>query len=297
MLENVIIGKNLMVIEEEAFYECRSLKSITIPEGVTSIGRNAFYWCSSLDIIHNNSNLELTLGSYDNGCVAYYADAICDKNGNITYKKEKNDEMEYLYTYDDFLFQKDSSGEYSLISYLGTNDTITLPIDINGSAYEITMKRSAKNVIIPNGIVSIEDNAFSNCWFLESITIPDSVTSIGNRAFSSCKSLESITIPDSVISIGERAFYDCSSLTSITIPDSVISIGDEAFADCTSLTSITIPDSVTSIGDRALIYCNSLVDITFDGTKDEWKAIKKGSSWDSFTGYYTVHCTDGDIKK
>ena len=114
------------------------------------------------------------------------------------------------------------------------------------------------NIVIPNSVKGIGDNAFYGCTGLTSITIPDSVTSIGESAFEDCDSLTSITIGNSVTSIGAWAFYDCSRLTSISIPDSVTSIGDSAFSYCRSLTSIDIPDSVTSIGVDAFEGCNSL---------------------------------------
>ncbi len=64
------------------------------------------------------------------------------------------------------------------------------------------------------------------------VVIPDGVTSIGNNAFAWCKSLTSITIPNSVTRIGDWAFAWRKSLTSITIPDSVTSIGKDAFFGC-----------------------------------------------------------------
>ena len=90
------------------------------------------------------------------------------------------------------------------------------------------------------------------------VIVPDGVTSIGEYAFSRCSKLTSITIPNSVTSIGEWAFSGCSGLTSITIPNSVTSIGDFAFSGCNGLTSITIPNSVTSIGNGAFGYCFKL---------------------------------------
>ena len=118
------------------------------------------------------------------------------------------------------------------------------------------------NLVIPEGVTSIGDDAFKYCSSLESITIPDSVTSIGNKAFYGCESLKSVTIGKSVTSIGFEAFRGCKSLTSITIPASVTSIGWSAFSWCTSLTSITIPDNVTSIGNYAFSGCTSLTSIT-----------------------------------
>ena len=70
-----------------------------------------------------------------------------------------------------------------------------------------------------------------------------------------------------------------------------------AFEGCSNLTSVTIPDSVTSIGNYAFKDCSNLTEITFTGTKEQWKNIKKGSYWNSGTGNYTVHCSDGYLLK
>lgn len=146
-------------------------------------------------------------------------------------------------------------------------------------------------------VSTILDEAFKDSENLKTITIPDSVTNIGYKAFYNCQGLTSITIPDIVNSIGDSAFYSCTGLTSITIPDSVNSIGGFAFRGCTGLTSITISNSVTSIGANAFFGCSNLTSITFKGTKTQWFAITKKSSWNVQTGDYVVHCTDGDILK
>ncbi len=124
-------------------------------------------------------------------------------------------------------------------------------------------------------VTTIGGSAFSQCYFLTTITLPDSVTSIGDGAFAMC-SLTSITLPDSITSIGDSAFYMCIGLTEITLPDSVTSIGDSAFFMC-SLTEITLPDSVTSIGDSAFSFCNKLTTITVtEGSYAEQYCIDNG---------------------
>ena len=114
---------------------------------------------------------------------------------------------------------------------------------------------SITKVVIENGVTSIGNWAFENCFSLTSITILDGVRYIGNCAFLCCTSLTSITIPDSVTSIGDEAFEGCTSLTSVTIGNGVTSIGYKAFAYCRLLESVTIPDGVTGIGDSAFHSC------------------------------------------
>ncbi len=100
-----------------------------------------------------------------------------------------------------------------------------------------------------------------------------------------------------VTSIEYATFRGCSSLTSITIPYSVTSIESSAFSRCSGLTSITIGSGVTSIRGNAFYNCYSLTNITFQGTKAEWKAIKKEFHWDYETSNFIVQCTDGKLDK
>ena len=142
-----------------------------------------------------------------------------------------------------------------------------------------------KTILLPEGMTSIGDGAFSWCIAIKTISIPNSVKTIGYAAFTSCDSLTFINfgtnithigpvafagcsaitilnIPNSVTSIGADAFLYCSSLTSVAIPNSVTSIGGGAFSGCSSLTSVTIPNSVTSIGNSAFGGCSSLTSVT-----------------------------------
>ena len=113
---------------------------------------------------------------------------------------------------------------------------------------------SLPSVTIPNGVTSIDNQAFRNCYSLPSVTIPNGVTSIDNQAFHSCYSLSSVTIPNGVTSINTQAFYNCYSLSSVTIPNGVTSIGTQAFYGC-ALSSVVIPDGVTSINSKTFYNC------------------------------------------
>ena len=141
------------------------------------------------------------------------------------------------------------------------------------------------DVVIPDGVTSIWDDAFSYCQGLTSVTVPNGVTTIGARAFSWCFDLTEVTIADSVTNIGNNAFWSswelarvklpsgltsiannlfaaCDSLSEISIPDGVTSIGYGAFSECDSLTSITIPDGVTSIEGNVFKGCENLTSVT-----------------------------------
>ncbi len=150
-----------------------------------------------------------------------------------------------------------------LVGYTGDGGDVVIPdgvIKIGNEAFSGCS--SLTSVKIPEGVTSIGAYAFSDCSSLTSVKIPDSVTDIGVYAFSGCNSLTSVKIPESVSSMGVSAFERCSSLTSINIPDSLTFINNGVFDGCTSLTSITIPDNVTSIGAWAFSGCSNLTSIT-----------------------------------
>ena len=285
-LTTINFGNNVKRIPADAFYYCRSIISVTIPESVTSIEGCAFEGCYKLIEVYNKSAINIVAGKSDNGYVAYYAKNVYTKAGESKLSKDENG----LVVFSD-------SSDKLLVDYQGSNGDVVVPNSIT-QIYEYAFfnNTSLLTVTILSNITSIPDYAFAGCTGLTSITIPDSVTKIGDAAFYGCKGLTSITIPNSVTSIGSSAFSGCSGLTSITIPDSVTSIGWGAFSNCSSLESITIPGSVTSIGAYAVYECRNLTNVYFNGTKDQWSAAT--NNFDGGEKYkYTVHCTDGDITK
>ena len=128
------------------------------------------------------------------------------------------------------------------------------------------------NIIIPNSVTSIGEEAFNGCRSLINITIPDNVTSIGNYAFSNCSSLANITGSISNIKkITQQITKD--SLLTATITNGT-SIDNDTFKYCRSLTSITVPDSITSIDSSAFYDCYNLTTIYYAGDIASWCAIE-----------------------
>ncbi len=115
---------------------------------------------------------------------------------------------------------------------------------------------------IPNSVTRIEASAFNGCTGLTSIILPDSVITLDNGAFANCTGLTSITLSKKLTSINYEVFQNCSSLISVIIPDAVTLIEREAFSGCTSLAEITIPDNVTEIGMGAFYKCSGLKNVT-----------------------------------
>ena len=190
-MTSAVIGDCVTSIGMEAFWYCSGLTSVTISDSVTSIGNSAFRDCSSLTSI-----------------------TIPDSVTSI-----------------DALAFHNCSGLTSCT--IGSGVT-----SIGSAAFECCS--GLTNINIPNGVTSIGDGAFSWCSSLTSVTIPEGVISIDYLTFSRCSSLTSVTIPNSVTSIGDYAFRYCYSLTSINIPSGVTSIGDYAFEYCSGLTSVTV---------------------------------------------------------
>ena len=193
------------------------IKTVVIKDGVTSIGKYAFFWCSGLTSI-TIPNSVTSIGEH--------AFANCSGLTSITIPNSVT---------------SIGNGAFSGCSGL---TSITIPNSVTSIGNGAFLGCSGlTSITIPNSVKSIGNETFWLCSGLTSVTIPNSVTSLGKFAFYGCSGLTSITIPNSVTNIEKSAFLGCTGLTSITIPNSVTSIGDYAFDGCSGLTSITFEGS------------------------------------------------------
>lgn len=274
---HVEIPNTVVRIGVYEFHNCSGLKTITISNSVKRIGMHAFSFCSSLTEIRIPNSV---------ADIGYCAFTHCDNLRNITVDNENG-------------------------IYKSTNDCL-----INTERKELIL--GCKNSIIPrnNTVTKICGYAFYGCRGLTSLEIPENVKSIGDNAFndcsalvdivlsdngwgicSGCSSLKTVTLLKSVKNISREMFCHCDNLTQIVIPSGVNSIMESAFSNCANLNSVDIPGTVIKIDKYAFYGCKSLSTINFRGTKAQWKKIEKGDNWNTYAGRYTVYCEDGNLPK
>jgi len=251
---DVVIPDGVITIGDEAFYyfnHVRKLLTITIPESVASIGSGAF---------QGNNLTALTIPKN----VTHIGKEAFGSNENLATVYFKND-PEKLSVDGGVLF-----GFSPTKCYVSPESFPIWEIKF-GTVNEHGIFCPEGREEVQNGVVYfLSDNGkaavFNHTSDLPSVLeIPATITKDGvvyrvttiyKDAFRNCKNLTSVIIPEGVISIGPYAFANCSNLSSVIISEGVKQIEKETFSGCSKLSSVTIPESVTSIGDYAFFQAN-----------------------------------------
>lgn len=285
-INDIIIGEEVVEIENEAFRGSDELKKVIINGPVETIGKSMFRGCANLVEVKLSYATKLIGKHVFRGChnikEIVIPDSVtdieksvfrgCFKLASVTLSNKM-----------DRIQKSTFRGCYAL------NDFIILPTIkvIESKAFEKCS--SLTEISIPPG-TELQKQAFRGCSSLNKIIIDPYKSKIANDAFQECSDLwilsistsndkitpfdmtpfpniKRIEIPNNVTSIENKAFLNCSSLIEISIPDSVHYIGQSAFEGCSSLIQIFIPSSVRTIDSKAFKNCFALEKISFDPYK------------------------------
>ena len=343
-VEEYVLGESVKTIGESAFARCSGLKTITLPKSLKSIGANALTYCGNLASIHIKDlaswcNVKMTNVISWNSLQLYLND------------EEVNDLVipDGVTTIGDYVFARYSNltsvtipssvteigmsafaGCYNVKSVYVTNLEVLWSADTSvGNGYKLYLNgEEVKELVVPEGVKKVGNNAFANCFSLTSVTIPSTVTNIGAYAFIGCSELQSIkvaagnavydsressnaiivtaadslivgcknsVIPNGVKKIGYDAFYGCTGLTSVTIPSSVTGIGEFAFS-CPNLTTIVIGDGLKNIESFAFSGCYNVTNVYCYAKEVPSAPILYGNLVFAFSASATLHVPAASIE-
>ncbi|MBQ4602868.1 MAG: leucine-rich repeat protein, partial [Clostridia bacterium] len=247
------------------------LTALTVPDGITSIPKSAFFGYDKLTYLDLND--VVTVGEYafykceglttldmaeaetlqDSsfyGCDGLKEIYISPKLKDAEGLRNSAENVEKVYIRDLYAFCTTTGTINSL--YYGDE----FGLYYNGELFT--------HLEVPEGIENFNNRAFADYERLESVTFPEGTTEIGASSFSYCKMLKEVDLPDTLTTIGKNAFYN-TSLTSVDIPDGVEHISEGAFDNIDEMTAVDLPDNCITIGDYAFSG-NSIESIEFPDT-------------------------------
>lgn len=231
-ITSVVIPEGVTEIGKYAFYNCKSLRSVSIPNSCDFIREYAFYNDAKLETI--NTNRALTIGARAfYGCEALttidlsrcYALGVSAFEGSgltsVDLTKVRNSGKEVF---------KNCKSLRSVV--LTENTKLSYAMFVNSGLQSVKIYEN-KN---------IPDFCFAKCADLRSVTLVNDLISIGKGAFSDCTSLTAFN-SQKIDLIGEQAFYNDSSLVDFNLPNSNVTVSNYAFYKCNKLTTITLNEN------------------------------------------------------
>lgn len=316
-LKKVTLPKNLKEIPDECFMHC-GLTEITLPDGLETIGKNAF--CARGSVYENgkyvqhytSQNLTEIIIPDSVKHIGAYAFLGCQKLSQVDLP-ESLESMGHSVFEDTALWNEHPDGviyiDNVVCGYRGEmpeNTAIHIPETVTGiAAWAFYGQDNLKSVYISDGVKLLGEKIFSGCSSLSEVRLPADLKEIPNQTFQNCQTLAEILLPDKLTAIRDKAFSGCTSLSKVNLPESITEIEDGAFSKCAleevtlpanlemlggafsscyKLKKIIIPKSVEFIGNGVFRTCTSLESVFYEGKLEDWIAIlDKGISNDSFS--------------
>ena len=260
-LEEAVIQEGITSLGSYLFSGCSSLSSVSLPNSLTDLGWATFEHCSSL------KSLEIPAG------ISEFKNSVFFHSGLTNMPNTENIRTIGTYAFLDcqnltsiHISQKVTNIEQW--AFNGCSNVTSITVDANNPLYDSRnncnaiiyndkLIRGCMNTVIPEGIRTIEREAFNECAGLTSINLPTSLYNIDSYAFQNCSSLVSVILPEGLKELGGGTFSGCTSLTSMAIPKSVQSLGN-AFSGCTNLASITVDPENSWYDSRD--NCNAIIE-------------------------------------
>ena len=316
-----LLPPSITTIGDYAFYNCSKLTSVNIPSSITNIGNSAFSGCTDLTkaIIADIAKwCNISFGNSSSNPLYYAKHIYSDESTEITdlvipdgvatiggsaffyCSNLKSVTIPSSVTFIDSHAFDECSGltkvivpdiaKWCSISF-GTYGTSN-PLSYAHHLYS-DKNTEITELVIPDGVTSVNSNTFKGCLGLTSVTIPKSVISIDGSAFSGCSALTNVTLNSNALV--SNTYTPTNSLSSIfgsqvskyVIGNDVTSIGNNAFYGCTKLTSVNIPPSVTTIGNDAFKLCSELMKVIVPDIA-KWCDVSFGNDF-SNPLYYAKH--------
>lgn len=239
---------------------CVEITNVTISDGVTSIGDNAFHSCSALSMVTFMGGLTRIGSGAFAGC-----EALRDF---------------------DFPYSLETIGANAFSECNGLVD-VSIPDSVQSiGSQAFSLCEGLQSVYLPPTLTIIPDGIFTDCTHLSNVDIPGSVTEIGANAFSKCTAFSLTGLPSSIKSIGAAAFANCGNIESLALPGTLESIGEAAFngtaIDKTSFAGT--PERWTAIGGDACCIAQDKIDF-LEHTCDF------GGSWQYDTQKHWKQCS------
>ena len=265
------------------FQNCKNITSISIPSSVKTIGTNAFSGCSSLRSVRIPEGVEIIEDNAFNSCTSlksiyFPSTAKLSINGNMMRPFLGCTSLESIVVDENNPYYTSGNGSNALIYRPGYYGGLVI---------------GTKNTIIPNYVSDIRSYAFYNLDISE-ITIPNSVEGIGEYAFSG-SSLTTINIPSGVLTLGRTVFGDCQNLKTVVLNEGLKYIDVNCFINCPKLESINIPSSVNEIGGSLFYGCSSLKEIKVSSQNTIYTSLNNNVIIEKSTNKIIAACNASTI--